>query len=740
MIGQSIGHYKILEKLGEGGMGEVYRAEDTTLKRQVALKVLPPDLASNQERLDRFQREAETLAALDHPNIVTVFTVEHDEDIHFLTMQLVEGKRISELIPQGGMPLDRIFRIATPLADALATAHDKGIIHRDLKPANVMVTNEGQVKVLDFGLAKLGQKAVPLDATNLPTEPLTEEGRIVGTVPYMSPEQLEGKEVDARTDLFSLGVVLYEMATGDRPFHGDTSVSLMSSIVKDTPEAPDLRRPELPHHLGRIIQRCLEKEPSNRYQTMRDAVLELSNLRKETESSTVSGVATQASHLGETPSRRRGFAWILAATMILFLGSFAVWKLADNWSAASLEDTSSTTPSERRISDPKSRVLYEQAEQYRRDAESIAQWELAETTLRRALGLEPENPWLKAELAGYLVDRQQAHPQAERKEEALNLADQALQADPDLAAAWVVRGRLAKLEGDYQTALEAARQARSIDPMDHEAAYLLGRTLISQGSKEEGLAEIKQATELDDDPANVHFELGYALQNLGQLDEAILEYKQVTEYAPGHSSALNNLAVCYFWMGRYREAVPVFRRLLEIQPEDAGVASNLGTVYYYLDRMEEAIGAYEVAHRLDPGEPMIQNNLGDAHTKLGNLEKAREWYLKAIASADQGLSQGGSRLGLQQLKYLCLAKVGRFKESIAGVEAMAKDHPSDFEVLYTSAQVFALAGEKARLLEYTERAIRAGYPREEFGRAPEFGAFADDSDFQELLSADLESR
>ena len=206
MIGQTLSHFKITAKLGEGGMGEVYRAEDTKLKREVALKVLPPDLAGSQERLERFQREAETLAALDHPNIVTIYSVEQAEGVPFLTMQLVEGKPMSELIPTHGMPIERIFEIAKPLTEALAAAHAKGVIHRDLKPGNIMVTNDGRVKVLDFGLAKTGQTAGDDPHTQMATAPLTEEGRTLGTLAYMSPEQLGGKELDASSDIFSLGV------------------------------------------------------------------------------------------------------------------------------------------------------------------------------------------------------------------------------------------------------------------------------------------------------------------------------------------------------------------------------------------------------------------------------------------------------------------------------------------------------------------------------------------------------
>jgi len=316
MIGQTLGHYKILDKLGAGGMGEVYLAEDTTLKRQVALKVLPPDLAASQERLERFQREAESLAALNHPNIVHVYSVEEDEGTHFITMELVEGQPLSHLIKRGGLPLEQIFEFAIPLADALATAHDKGIIHRDLKPANIMVTDEGRVKVLDFGLAKLRQESQKQVASELPTELLTGEGRIIGTVPYMSPEQVEGKVVDHRTDVFSLGVVLYEMATGERPFKGDTSVSVISSILKERPTQADSLRTALPHHLARIIRHCLEKEPARRFQSALDVRNELEDLRAEADSGDLWNRTIPAAE----PHHWKRWIWSLSAVAVAALG------------------------------------------------------------------------------------------------------------------------------------------------------------------------------------------------------------------------------------------------------------------------------------------------------------------------------------------------------------------------------------------------------------------------------------
>jgi serine/threonine protein kinase/tetratricopeptide (TPR) repeat protein len=286
MIGQTLSHFRITAKLGEGGMGEVYLAEDTKLGREVAIKVLPTEMAADPTRLERFQREARAVAALNHPNIVTIYSVEEDNGTHFITMELVEGHTLNQVIPPGGLELGRFFELAIDMTKALASAHAKGIAHRDLKPANVMVNREGQVKVLDFGLAKLTEEPVAPEMTQMPTEVLTQEGLVIGTIPYMSPEQVEGKRVDARTDIFSLGVLFFEMVTGDRPFQGDTSPALMSSILKDVPQPVVEIRTDLPRHLGRILTRCLEKDPQRRYSSASDLAYELESFRKEYESDT----------------------------------------------------------------------------------------------------------------------------------------------------------------------------------------------------------------------------------------------------------------------------------------------------------------------------------------------------------------------------------------------------------------------------------------------------------------------
>ena len=283
--GRVLNHYRILEKIGAGGMGEVYAAEDLRLHRKVALKVLPATLADDPARRARFEREATAVAALNHPNIVTVYSVEGADGVHFMTMELVEGKPLSELLPRDGLPLPKFFEIAVPLADAVAAAHRAGVVHRDLKPDNVVIGADGRVKVLDFGLAKFDEKPrASSEGSALPTRHLTQEGQILGTVAYMSPEQVEGKSLDQRTDIFSLGVVLYEMATGRRPFQGESGASMISSILRDIPASAAELNPRLPRHLARIVRQCLAKNPEERSQSAQDVRNQLQDLRRELDS------------------------------------------------------------------------------------------------------------------------------------------------------------------------------------------------------------------------------------------------------------------------------------------------------------------------------------------------------------------------------------------------------------------------------------------------------------------------
>jgi TolB-like protein len=305
--GTRLGHHTIACGIGAGGMGEVYRAHDTRLGRDVAIKVLPAPMAADPDRLERFRREARAVAALNHPHIVMIHSVEEADGVHFLTMELVDGQSLDRLVPPGGLSRDRILAIAAQFADALAAGHEKGIVHRDLKPANVMVTPDGRVKVLDFGLAKIAPAAQgvgPADAT-FTSAGETGAGVVMGTPAYMSPEQVAGRPVDHRSDLFSLGIILYEMASGRRPFEGASSAELASAILRDTPRPLSEIRVDLPADLTRVIRRCLEKDPALRIQTARDIVNELRLL----------GASTPAEPAPAGPARHSAAADAAASAM-----------------------------------------------------------------------------------------------------------------------------------------------------------------------------------------------------------------------------------------------------------------------------------------------------------------------------------------------------------------------------------------------------------------------------------------
>jgi len=333
--GARLGHYRVLAKLGEGGMGEVWAAEDAHLKRKVALKVLPGSVVADasrpgsaDDRLARFQREAEAVAALTHPHIVTIYSIEEEAGVRFITMELVDGQSLDRVIPRGGLPLVQVLDIGVALADALVATHEVGIVHRDLKPANVMLAGrERRVKVLDFGLAKLRGPGAPLEGDTR-TAGITGEGKVLGTVAYMSPEQAQGQPVDARSDLFSLGVMLYELATGERPFKGATSLSVLSAILRDTPASVTALRADLPREFGRIVRRCLQKDPEERYQTAKDVRADLRALRAEVDSGELeAGTETRAGTAGASRRRALRLGLGLAALVVVIIaGVFVAWQ------------------------------------------------------------------------------------------------------------------------------------------------------------------------------------------------------------------------------------------------------------------------------------------------------------------------------------------------------------------------------------------------------------------------------
>jgi len=691
MIGQTVAHYRVLDKLGGGGMGEVYLAEDTRLHRRVAIKVLPPLVASDAEHLERFAREAKALAGLNHPNIVTVYSVEEAGDQRLLVMELIEGRTLSALIPEGGLTEERFFELAIPLADALSAAHARGVTHRDLKPSNVMVTEDGRVKVVDFGLAKLRQEAEARERTVVLEEELTEEGRILGTYPYMSPEQIKGKPVDHRSDIFSLGVVLYEMATGERPFSGETSADLISSILRDTPPpAHELNR-KLPRHLDRILAHCLEKDPESRFQTAKDLRNELRSLLQEVASERLlrsTSIARRLVSTGETGKRLRGrLAAGILVTVLAVVGGLLLWSAREN----------RPTPTEAGLGVAPSGETVK-AKEHR---PSVA------VLFFQNLTGSPELEWLRTGLTEMLVTDLSQAPglrviSTDRLYQVLRdmkrLDDPVLSADlvRDVAektdASTVLLGSFAQVGETFQVNV-TVKDAVTGEILDAQRIQGTGEssvfTIVDQLSNRvlglfEGSGQLASAMKHEED-RNIEsvttssvaayrlYAEGMRLYYEFKIDEAITLFRRATELDPEFAMAHARLARIYETLGRekdlegaigeamahverltprersiveatfygrqratYGRAVEVLEETLELYPDHNSAGYQLGLLYLYLELHDQAISRFEDLISRGYDHEAVYNGLATAYEAEGRVAESerllRRWNSSTWAS------------------------------------------------------------------------------------------------------------
>jgi len=676
VIGQKLLHYEIIRKLGEGGMGEVWLARDTKLDREVAIKVLAPEVAANPERLERFRREAKSVAALNHPNIVTIFSVEEDGDVPFFTMEHVEGTTLSKIIPVNGLDTGRFLDLAITIADALSAAHASGITHRDLKPGNIMVSATGQVKVLDFGLAKVVReepKEVHSDS-HLETEFLTSEGKILGTTPYMSPEQLKGKPVDQRSDIFSLGTILYAMATGKHPFLAESSAEVISSILSHHPPEVAEVREGLPDYLSGVIRRCLEKNPADRYQAARGLEEDLERLRDGIRSGTVPQTVIMS---GPAQGVRKGFhlswrtAMISLVIVALIGGAFIIGKIRSEPPAPLT--TVAVMPFANLTGDGGLDYL---AEGVSAGLMSLLRDEQGLQVVGRSQAWKTDERGatdLAAQLGvGSVVDGE-ILKQGSRLETTVSLTDTStglvLWSHTYAAPSGDIYSQQRIMASDLATFLsiplsEEDRRRLARDPQGADQTYdfyVTGRRFLDRVEDYRGpdaaAENFRQALRLDPDFALAHVGLSEALWEiyLRDIDRTALEEaedhaQRARELAPGMADARLALARIYRTTGRQEAAAEQVEAALADHPRADVVQRELGRVAERMGDLEEAERSLRAAASLRPDDWANWNALGSFYARNGKYDEAREAFSQAAEVAPPDVTIPREKLATYDLQ------------------------------------------------------------------------------------------
>lgn len=716
LAGQSISHYKIVSLLGKGGMGEVYRARDTQLDRIVALKILPADVATDAERMRRFVSEAKAASALNHPHVATIYEIGEANDISFIAMEYVEGQALAAKINGTPLAIKEIVEIGSQIADALDEAHSKGITHRDIKPANVMLTARGQVKVLDFGLAKITRSAQATDS-EISTLIKTEPGVMMGTVPYMSPEQALGREVDHRSDLFSLGVVLYEMATGRLPFAGASTSETLDRILHSQPDAMARFNYDVPAELERIVRKCLEKERERRYQSARELLIDLKNLQRDSDAKVAPTVVRQPPGVVSLLSQRHKLARLSALLLVIV----ALVSAYFYWSAKKTEaaiDSIAVLPF----------ANQNRAEETEYIADGLTESIINNLTQLPALRVIARNSafrfkgkaddplsagkalGVRAVVVGRVLQRGESlMVSAELVDVRDNKQLWGQNYNRKLSDIFAVQGEIAKeISETLRLKLTGAeRQQLAKRPTENLKAfqyYMQGRSYGQRRTREDLLTAIRyceKAIAEDRNYALAYAGLADAYSNLGGRGYIVLiEGRRKTEEAARKALALDeNLAEAHAALGQANTYFAPYdfalgdrehRRAIELSPSSAIAHLYFGMSLTRQGRLDEGIQEIMKARELDPLSSNIARNFALPYF-------LKRDYVRALEMVRQANELGPAFSATWEIGvYL---QNGLFNETLAELEQAKRERKDDPILIYGTGMVYAAQGKRAAALQ-----------------------------------------